>query len=93
MTSINNYYRGADLTLKGGVYYVSMKKKLKFGPKNKCKFIEKDSIYEGNQAIFGGAIYIFAENVEEYMNIINSRFRNNRAVEGGAIMSVVESER
>ena len=93
MRSRNNYYRGADLTSKGGVYYVSMKKKLKFGPKFQGEFIEKDSIYEGNQAIFGGAIYIFAENVEEYMNIINSRFRNNRAVEGGAIMSVVESER
>jgi hypothetical protein len=53
--SRNNYYRGADLTSKGGVYYVSGR--YEAWEEVYCEFIEKDSIYEGNQAIFGGAIY------------------------------------
>jgi predicted outer membrane repeat protein len=84
VNSRKNYYRGADLTNKGGVYYVSAIE-IEFGEEG-CKFIEEDSIYEGNQAIFGGAIY--AENCLNFsFKITNSRFRNNRAVQGGAIMA------
>ena len=79
MNSTNNYYRGADLTAYGGVYYVYA------GEIDGCEFIEDNSTYEGNQAIFGGAIY--AEHCTENITITNSRFRGNRAVLGGAIMA------
>jgi hypothetical protein len=89
VTSRKNYYRGADLTSKGGVYYVSMTMKAGYGIINQGgEFIEEESIYEGNQGIYGGAIYIYVENVLENIRIKNSRFSNNRAVQGGAIMSV-----
>jgi hypothetical protein len=55
VNSKNNYYRGADLTKEGGVYYVNAK--YDKGEIDECEFIEENSTYEGNQAIFGGAIF------------------------------------
>jgi predicted outer membrane repeat protein len=80
--SRNNYYRGADLTSKGGVYYVSSI--FLYSHEKGCEFNEEDSIYEGNQAIFGGAIYV-EKCFSSFFTITNSRFSNNRAVQGGAI--------
>ena len=86
VNSLNNFYRGADLTKEGGVYYVYAK--YDKGEIDECEFIEENSTYEGNQAIFGGAIYTDECGEKININITSSRFRNNRAVQGGAIMAL-----
>ena len=86
MNSKDNYYRGADLTREGGVYYVSATSRKDDGQIEGCEFIEENSTYEGNQAIFGGAIY--AEECRENIKITNSTFKNNRALQGGVIMTL-----
>jgi hypothetical protein len=86
VNSKDNYYRGADLTREGGVYYVSATSRKDDGQIEGCEFIEDNSTYVGNQAIFGGAIY--AEECRENIKIISSTFKSNRALQGGAIMTL-----
>ena len=79
--SKNNYYRGGDLSVDGSIYHVSA-----FSDDG-CSFIEENSQYMWNQALFGGAIYL--DYCYDGVSFDRVNFTHNRARMGGVIQAIL----